>query len=898
MFYKIFPFNNRYDNIVDHSLAADLTLEEYVEVLTHHIQTKIKDSNAFIAGDFKLPGVAEPAIKRIKDIEVPLPGTVRRSKENVTLVNSICVDFDDGVTIEEARTNFKHLFHIGYTSFNHRLKGHDRFRMVFPLENGINPTEVAIRTKSLREYFKGCDKSTFDIGRLFYLPSYDPANGVEPFSWVNYDGDFFDPFIEEISPEEPISVTITRPVGVKSGNGRVLYGTLNLYDLFQSKGLINKHLGNGKYSVICPNYLSHSGRDKSGTVIWSGIPGKRDGFMCQHSHCRGMHVTDMFTQAEIDEHCEREDTSLFLKAKEKVPDYSETDEHKKDVLIMPRESAKPEQREFAKISNAGDREWAIKQFVRNVNKKDSASCHFVIRTPEGFGKSTLLVSEQRKMLNKVMFLSSSNKQANEKFETFAKKYSAQRVWSFGAKLENDYQVSAIYDKVNDDLAWGETVLNEEETVKAIQNKLQCSEERAAEIFVEVYNQAKNSKELTADVVVSTFSTGYSLFKKLNGKTGYTIILDDPSTSDLITHKAVFNSENQLVVGEERDVEDVSFGMEFARQDRIIWTTTEKMVVELIKHQHDRVQVTDIAENLDTDNHVFIMESDLVRKRFKGLLNPIHDVVEERAFQDLSFIANGIGSDDNLVNTKGRNDLSCSGIVVSSCPHPLEGASLSRSLGFEITDGRFIEPIMVTDVIDQAIGRAQGYRAKHNNFTLLLCDAKFKVCLQYNSRYSLTPIDAYIKKQKGYKLENIEKIPSWMAIYFQHIRTWQSFITVMQSYVYNTASGKKIDLSEESRLAVFQAINDYKKKPEDFIEKLSHGFKDDEPTLDFDKYVASAIKVYEKQHKADVSAKRAEVAKSKEGKRIYIHPSLPAKMFIPGEEEPGYKLKSKRKPNRK
>jgi hypothetical protein len=328
MEYKIFPFRDMFDNKVEHSMAQSYTLDEYIQLLTTHISARKKNTHAFIAGDFKQAPAAREADKRIRTVLVgQYPGTVGRYAENLISVNSICVDFDEDVTIEQTRERFKDFLHIGYTSYNHKLEikgGVDRFRMVFPLEKEILPELIEERKNGLRKYFKGCDKSTFDLARLFYLPSYNPDNNIEPISWVNH-GRFFDPLHEDIPVDIKVERNLSRPVGIKGGSGKPIPATINLYDLFSTKGLLKNHLGNGKYSVICPNYTAHSNNDTSGTVIWSGIAGERDRFKCQHSHCQNVSLRDMFLPEEFNQFCEREE-SIGQKLNKLVDDIDDLDE--------------------------------------------------------------------------------------------------------------------------------------------------------------------------------------------------------------------------------------------------------------------------------------------------------------------------------------------------------------------------------------------------------------------------------------------------------------------------------------------------------------------------------------------------------------------------------------------
>lgn len=95
---------------------------------------------------------------------------IRRSKECWTSQEIICLDFDNGMTIEEAIEEFKNDACFIYTTFSHTKHKH-KFRVVFKLNEIIHNKNII---ESILKYYvhkyknKGIDEQCTDCSRLFY----------------------------------------------------------------------------------------------------------------------------------------------------------------------------------------------------------------------------------------------------------------------------------------------------------------------------------------------------------------------------------------------------------------------------------------------------------------------------------------------------------------------------------------------------------------------------------------------------------------------------------------------------------------------------------------------------------------------------------------------------------
>jgi hypothetical protein len=122
---------------------------------------------------------------------------------------------------------------------------------------------------------------------------------------------------------------------------------------------------------------------------------------------------------------------------------------------------------------------------------------------------------------------------------------------------------------------------------------------------------------------------------------------------------------------------------------------------------------------------------------------------------VEYIANGSGRSNNLVSSKGKNNLSnVDTIVKISYPHPLQVLLYLDALGWEDGDGNFITHIMATDIMNQAIGRNSGYRwsdkGEDRKSCVVLIDPQLINAVTELTRYNIRRVDP--DKMVGLKQE--------------------------------------------------------------------------------------------------------------------------------------------------
>lgn len=109
----------------------------------------------------------------------------RRGMENVREVFALCLDFDDGETIEEITEKLSGYYGLLHTSRKHTPEAH-RFRVVLPLSRPVSPFEFAALWVRFAPFAGTVDPSPKDASRFWFL-SGTPEGGE--FRSVRLNGD-------------------------------------------------------------------------------------------------------------------------------------------------------------------------------------------------------------------------------------------------------------------------------------------------------------------------------------------------------------------------------------------------------------------------------------------------------------------------------------------------------------------------------------------------------------------------------------------------------------------------------------------------------------------------------------------------------------------------------------
>lgn len=183
---------------------------EYVECTTDAFTDLILNSKALSA-------------QRFKDGH-------RCAANSIGVQNTLWLDFDEGITIEEAKEKFKDYWYVIYTSMNHQKEKHglpacDRFRVVLKVKEPM--------PKEKGRYQEVMEKIALDLGADDACKDYSRyyRGNSEAEIWVNTDGDYFDWTFYDKSKENEHKTTIK----IEKAEGEVVNG-LTDDNLFTNAG--------------------------------------------------------------------------------------------------------------------------------------------------------------------------------------------------------------------------------------------------------------------------------------------------------------------------------------------------------------------------------------------------------------------------------------------------------------------------------------------------------------------------------------------------------------------------------------------------------------------------------------------------------------------------------------
>lgn len=198
--YEITYFNNFHDTSV--ATSDHLLWPELIELFSKHEIYSNKDSTMFNLCTFKDKSGLDLGI---------------RCSNNVDCYHGLILDYDGaGATVENIIMRFAEFTHIGYTSYNHKIKGVDKFRVILPFAEPCSHAEWTLRKENFLE-FAGpeIDRSCVSHSRSFYLPSCAQENIEFADAWhvttdILLDWNWFVPVVRNVNVEQvviPLSVS-------------------------------------------------------------------------------------------------------------------------------------------------------------------------------------------------------------------------------------------------------------------------------------------------------------------------------------------------------------------------------------------------------------------------------------------------------------------------------------------------------------------------------------------------------------------------------------------------------------------------------------------------------------------------------------------------------------------
>jgi|GEM_PF-1875116 len=314
-------FDNRVKNVgaVDWAILVEFFLAQPV------LTTDKQSVSLFNVAQYKhVDAIGDPELVVSTSDGHPVP---RRKQVNVMCIDSLVLDFDGGLSIQDAKERFKEYAYVAYTSHSHmREGGIEKFRLIIQLTSPIQ-THMTVSENgavqrlgdwffvqsSLTDFAKAADPKSFESNTMYFLPSCHPDRQDDYQSWSNAGAPFDWTQLSRSNPDVS-SISLAGAASPAAQRNADLY--LSPDDVLSTRhgpirvGDINRNID----GVVCPFH-----DDTSGGEFVARSPAGRIFLHCKHCKTIYMRLPDQ--QASDSNDLEKEfrlPPEYQLRAKKKV----------------------------------------------------------------------------------------------------------------------------------------------------------------------------------------------------------------------------------------------------------------------------------------------------------------------------------------------------------------------------------------------------------------------------------------------------------------------------------------------------------------------------------------------------------------------------------------------------
>jgi len=478
--YRVTFFKDATDNKVR---GRNLTWDEIVALLRKpHAVIPDKTKGKAFSGVRYLP--LEDLKLLGKDRVVKNPNGTRfyprRLNVNVQDYELLILDFDSGLTIEDAKERFKKYTYIGYTTFSHRANPNvDKFRLVFPWKQPVSAHQGKGYDDTLKlgiqEFGGPFDKKCLDPGRLFFLPAVHPGRLGTEVSWSNQ-GALLNPDDlrrpksgVRLTSNTRLSVSDPKPSNSKGKKSSQTIHPDDLIELKDGRSIRAGDVTNKIEGVKCPFH-----DDKKGTEFIKRVPESGNIFL----YCR--HCDKSYYVEKTETH---KPTSLRPPVDEIPP----TPTKKKIPPIKIEEF-------FPGFEYSAPNREKVKKELESVGRQilSSENKFHIIYSPEGAGKSALAMSLARGG-SRIIFACQSWDQVAEKYEDFKEKLKPYDVpvsiaFSKEGRIRKRFNVKVVREETKEPFKPGE--INIGATFIEIQKKHPHISKKYFDLFMSMFSEDK------------------------------------------------------------------------------------------------------------------------------------------------------------------------------------------------------------------------------------------------------------------------------------------------------------------------------------------------------------------------------------------------------------------------
>lgn len=373
---------------------------------------------------------------------------------------------------------------------------------------------------------------------------------------------------------------------------------------------------------------------------------------------------------------------------------------------------------------------------KKIYKDIISSRKSLLISREGSGKSKFaefLVNN----LRKVIFLTATNKQAEEKYISFTKLgLNAQLVQSRHYKLK-ELGISPIFKNRNS--PFEPIQIDEEKTIKYLEKHFG---QDASKIWLQTRTD-EFCLDSNIQIICSTFAQKWQISSFSSNS--HLVIFDDPGRAQvcdflLVDDQKVHEYEKTNTEITQKEVipgtvkffirRPDEFTLDYGIKLPILFTTTEELTSGMIT-KNLGANLLDCREN-NLDGNIFLFSTYSTRKKHDFLIPFFGKYLEKKGLPNV-IIGDGMNINEfNHTNSKGNNQLMDVPTIIE-LSWPATNRTFELLVEFPDKTQRELEEMLLLDTLHQALGRNQGYRNRGKT-AYVLCDHQFASAISNKLAY--------------------------------------------------------------------------------------------------------------------------------------------------------------------
>jgi hypothetical protein len=194
---KISFFKSEFETYSPADLMIDMQWSDIVAALTSFVQVPSKE-------DTEMYNLWEFKVEEIDGVQF-----IHRCKDTCIALYGLVLDYDNNLSLIDAVEQFAGFECVIYTTYNHAIKGTDKYRVVLPFAAPMPVAEFVKKRKSMIDAFPGVDRASFSRSQAIFLHSGPAADHA--FS-AHMEGCWMDwtVFQDEVIVEHTVQPTSTK----------------------------------------------------------------------------------------------------------------------------------------------------------------------------------------------------------------------------------------------------------------------------------------------------------------------------------------------------------------------------------------------------------------------------------------------------------------------------------------------------------------------------------------------------------------------------------------------------------------------------------------------------------------------------------------------------------------